>query len=75
MKGIIKTVNVRRKFIKNGFWVDCSHAQVGRIFELAELTEFEKEKDYIEWPLPVMNEEEKKQQLKDQYKIISSMLA
>lgn len=72
--GMIKTVSVRRKHIRNGRWVDCPHAQEDRIFELPELTKEDMDKDYIEWPLPIMSKEEKKQQLKDQYKIISSAL-
>ena len=72
--GMIKTVTVRRKHIKNGRWVDCPHAQEDKIYELPELAQEDREKDYIEWPLPVMSKEEKKQQLKDQYRIITSAL-
>ena len=72
--GMIKTVAVRRKHIKNGRWVDCPHAHEDKIFELPELAKEDMEKDYIQWPLPVMSKEEKKQQLRDQYKIITSAL-
>jgi len=72
--GMVKTVAVRRKHIKNGRWVDCPHAHEDKIFELPELSKEDMEKDYIEWPLPVMSREEKKQQLRDQYKIITSAL-
>jgi len=72
--GMIKTVAVRRNHIKNGRWVDCPHSQEDKIFELPELAKEDREKDYIEWPLPVMSKQEKKQQLRDQYKIITSAL-
>ncbi|MGE5422123.1 MAG: DUF362 domain-containing protein [Ignavibacteriales bacterium] len=72
--GMIKTVSVRRKHIKNGRWVDCPHAHEDRIFELPGLSEADMSKDYIEWPLPAMSKQEKKQQLKDQFTIITSAL-
>ena len=72
--GMMKTVAVRRKHIKNGRWVDCPYAQEDKIFDLPELGQEDREKDYIEWPLPLMSKQEKKQQLKDQYKIITSAL-
>lgn len=72
--GMIKTVAVRRKHIKNGRWVDCPHSHEDKIFDLPQLSAEDKEKDYIEWPLPPMSREEKRRQLRDQLKIITSAI-
>lgn len=70
--GMTATVLTRRKFIKQGLYVDCPYAQEDRIFEIPKLTKEEAEKDFLPWPLPPMSSEERKLQLKNQWKIILS---
>ena len=70
--GMTDTVLTRRKYIKNGQYVDCPYAQEDKIFELPKLSAEDELKDFIEWPLPEMSAKEKKMQLKNQWKIIFS---
>lgn len=69
--GMLKTVNVRRGLIKKGMYVDCPHSMEDRIFEIPAGHE---EEDYVLWPLAPMSAEERKKQLKDQWKIVKSTL-
>ena len=71
MLGIILT---RRRFIRSGEYVDCPHAQEDRIFPLPELSEEDLQKDFIPWPLPEMSKEEKRAQLRNQWKIMFSAI-
>ncbi|WP_026663582.1 DUF362 domain-containing protein [Butyrivibrio proteoclasticus] len=72
--GMIGTILTRRRFIRSGEYVDCPHAQEDRIFPLPELDAEDAQKDYIPWPLPPMSKEEKKAQLRDQWKILLSVI-
>ena len=72
--GMLGTILTRRRFIRSGEYVDCPHAQEDRIFPLPELSAEDAQKDYIPWPLPPMSKEEKKAQLRDQWKILLSVI-
>ncbi|MCF0143000.1 MAG: DUF362 domain-containing protein [Parasporobacterium sp.] len=74
LTGILGTVSARKKWIKQGRYVDCPRAHVDRIFPLPKLSEEDAQKDFIEWPLPPMSPAEKKAQLKSQMEIIKSAL-
>lgn len=73
--GMIGTILARRRHIRKGEYVDCPHAQEDRIFPLPELDAESARKDYILWPLPPMSKEEKKAQLRDQWRIMFSAMA
>ncbi len=73
--GMTGTVLARRKHIRNGRYVDCPHAQEDRIFPIPALPPEDAAKDFLPWPLPEMSREEKRKQLKDQWKIILSALS
>jgi hypothetical protein len=72
--GILKIILKRRKLIKQGFYVDCPHEHRDEIFDLPELSASDKDRDFIEWPLPPMSGEEKSAQLKSQMSILRSIL-
>lgn len=72
--GMLGTIMTRRRFIRNGEYVDCPHAQEDRIFPLPELGAEDAQKDYIPWPLPPMSKEEKREQLRNQWKILLSVM-
>ncbi len=71
MKG---TVLARRRHIRKGRYIDCPRCHEDRIFGLPELSPEDSEKDYVEWPLPPMTDGEKRQQLKNQWSIITSAM-
>ena len=72
--GMLHTVHIRRRLIRAGQYVDCPHAQEDRIYGLPELDKEATQRDYIPWPLPRMSAKERRQQLKDQWKIVWSTL-
>ena len=67
-KLLVETVNLyftRRNLVRSGQWVDCPNIAEDRIFEIPELTEEDKQKDYILWQLPPMEGEYKRKALMD----------
>lgn len=70
--GMTRVALVRRSLIRKGLYVDCPYAQEDKIFELPCLEQGDMSKDYIRWPLPEMTAEEKRMQLKAQWKILLS---
>jgi len=63
---LLKSRNKRIKLIKNGEWVDCVPSYFeDKIFEIPELTEEQKKMDFIPWPLPKLEGEDKKILLND----------
>lgn len=61
----LRTYFIKRKLIKSGQWVDCKEEAIDKIYEIPELDSSEEEKDYIEWPLPELSGELKKQKLQE----------
>lgn len=55
----------RRSLIRKGQWVDCPYEAIDKIYKIPELSEQDKQYDYLEWPLPEMDEALKKKLLKD----------
>ena len=70
--GMVGTVFARKKHIAEGRYVDCPRAHEDRVFGLPVLDEADAKKDYILWPLPPMNKEEKRAQLASQWQIVWS---
>ena len=63
---LLKSRSKRIKLIKSGEWIDCIPSYFDdKIFELPKLTEEQKKKDFITWPLPKLEGEDKKIMLKD----------
>lgn len=61
----LRTYFIKRKLIKSGQWVDCKEEALDKIYDIPELNSKDKERDYIEWSLPELTEELKKQKLKE----------
>ncbi|KOF57394.1 hypothetical protein AGR56_13365 [Clostridium sp. DMHC 10] len=61
----LRTYFIKRKLIKAGQWVDCKEEAIDKIYEIPELKQEQKEIDYIEWPLPELTKELRKQKLKE----------
>lgn len=53
-----------------GKWVDCPSQHVDQIYPVPEIPQDQKEKDYIEWPLPKMDWKTRKKLIKDQFQIM-----
>lgn len=56
---------IRRRMIEQGIWADCPREMVNKIFPIPELDEQQAQCDFIEWPLPPMDDAMKKQLLAD----------
>jgi hypothetical protein len=61
----LRTKRQRKNLVKSGQWIDCPYEQIDKIYELPELSEEQKQKDYISWPLPKMTKEMKDKFLTD----------
>lgn len=63
---LLKSRSKRIKLIKSGEWIDCIPSYFeDKIFEIPELTPEQKTMDFIPWPLPKLEGEDKKILLKD----------
>jgi len=71
--GLVGTFFARRKWIKQGQYVDVRRMHDDRIFEIPELSESDKQKDYILWPFPEMTKENKKAYIKDMFNLADSI--
>ena len=74
LSGILNTVFTRRKFIRQGKFVDCPRMHKNEIYPIPQLSSADSEKDFIAAPLPPMSPAEKKAELKSQWQIIISGL-
>ncbi|MGB4243741.1 MAG: DUF362 domain-containing protein [Dethiobacteria bacterium] len=70
--GTLQTMMARIKLIRQGQRLDCPMHFDDSIVEPRPLSEEEKEKDYIPWPLPPLTGQEKRQLIKNE---IRSVLA
>lgn len=61
----LRTYFIKRKLVKSGQWADCKEEASDKIYEIPQLDSKQKEKDYIEWPLPELAGELKTQKLKE----------
>ena len=68
--GILNTILVRRRLIKQGRYVDCPLLHKDEIYPIPPLNAADTEKDFIPAPLPAMTPAEKKAQLKSQWQIM-----
>jgi len=66
-KSMLATYMNRRKMISKGEYYDVVYRQedFDKVHEVPTLSEEDMKKDFIEWPLPVMTEQMKKEQLKN----------
>lgn len=68
-KILVETLKTRRKrldLVKAGEWADCLPTYFeDKIFELPQLTDEQKQKDYIPWDLPKIEDEIKETLVKD----------
>lgn len=53
-----------------GEWVDCPSQHQDKIYPIPELSAEEKQKDYIEWPLPEMDYRTRRKMARDQLGIL-----
>lgn len=53
-----------------GKWVDCPSKHIDQIYPVPEIAEEDKDKDYIEWPLPRMDWKMRKKMIRDQLMIM-----
>lgn len=60
LSGLIGMSNARKRLIKKGKWLDCELAFDDNVIPTRELTNEEKNMDYISWPFPAMTEKDKK---------------
>jgi len=62
----IHLVFTRKKLLKQGIWLDCPSTPMDKIFEPRELSETEKQRDFIRWELPPMTQDQQITFLKDE---------
>lgn len=69
--GNVVSVVLKRSLLSlKGKWVDCPSQHIDKIYEIPELSEEDKKKNYIEWPLPPMDFKTRKKLIKDQLSIL-----
>jgi hypothetical protein len=62
----IQLVRNRRKLLKQGIWLDCPIGAIDQIFEPCQLNESEQQRDFVEWKLPPMSNQQQKEFLADE---------
>lgn len=64
---VVETYLCRRKILQNGEYFDVPYNQkdFDKVFPVPTLSEEDMKKDYLEWPLPKMTEQSKKEKLKN----------
>ena len=67
---LLGTVLKRSFWIMRGRWVDCYREHIDKIYEIPELSDEDKVKDFIEWPLPKMTIAIKVKCIKDQFTLL-----